>query len=69
MKENLLRKEIEHHIETARSTENKADKIQRELEIIKMKEKAESKVQTRYDCNSVTVILVTSFECCCSTLM
>ena len=48
MKENLLRKEIEYHIETARSTENKADKIQRELEIIKMKEKAESKVQTRY---------------------
>merc|ERR1711931_196794 len=41
MKENLLRKEIEYHIETARSTENKADKIQRELEIIKMKEKAE----------------------------
>ena len=51
MKENLLRKEIEHHIETARSTENKADKIQRELEIIRMKEKAESKVQTRYDLN------------------
>jgi len=48
MKENLLRKEIEYHIETARSTENKADKIQRELEIIKMKEKAESKVQTSF---------------------
>ena len=48
MKENLLRKEIEYHIETARSTENKADKIQRELEIIKMKEKADSKLQTRY---------------------
>ena len=48
MKENLLRKEIEFHIETARSTENKADKIQRELEIIKMKEKAESKVKTRF---------------------
>merc|ERR1711990_332387 len=45
MKENLLRKEIEYHIETARSTENKADKIQRELEIIRMKEKAESHAQ------------------------
>jgi len=42
MKENLLRKEIEFHIETARSTENKAEKIQKELEIIKLKEKAEA---------------------------
>ena len=42
MKENLLKKEIEFHIETARSTENKAEKIQKELEIIKLKEKAEA---------------------------
>merc|ERR1711970_1016547 len=46
MKENMLRKEIEYHIETARSTENKADKIQRELETIRMKEKAESHAKT-----------------------
>jgi len=52
MKENLLRKKIEYHIETARSTENKADKIQRELEIIKMKEKAESKVETSFASDS-----------------
>lgn len=46
--ENLLKQEIEHHIETARSTENKADQIQKELEIMKMKEKIDSQAQTSF---------------------
>jgi len=45
-KEAELRRQIDFHIETARSTESKADRIQSELEKLKQKESTEISIQT-----------------------
>merc|ERR1712141_870553 len=45
-KEEILKKEIEHHIETARSTEDNAEKIRAELEKIRKKSKEKSEIST-----------------------